>query len=62
MDLANLIESKKGNKKGLDLHTNEKNAKKQVSDRTIFFFSKSLLMNIHMTDHIYKIAVRRKCV
>jgi hypothetical protein len=26
------------------------------------FFSKSLLMNIHMTDHIYKIAVRRKCV
>ncbi len=26
------------------------------------FFSKSLLMNIHTTHHIYKIAVRRKCV
>ncbi len=24
-----------------------------------FFFSKSLLLNIHTTDHIYKIAVRK---
>ena len=28
---------------------------------TNFFFSKSPLMNIHTTDHIYKIAVRKKC-
>ncbi len=27
-----------------------------------FFSSKSLLMKIHRTHHIYKIAVRRKCV
>ena len=36
--------------------------KKQVSDMTKYIFSKSLLMNIHTTYHIYKIAVRRKCV
>ncbi len=39
-----------------------KNTKKQVSDMTKYFFSKSLLINIHTTHHIYKIAVRRKCV
>ncbi len=27
-----------------------------------FFLSKSLLTNIHTTHHIYKVAVRRKCV
>ncbi len=40
----------------------EKNVKKQVSDTTKHIFSTSLSMNIHMTYHIYKIAVRRKCV
>ena len=38
----------------------EKNAKIYLSDMTKYSFSKSVLMNIHTTHHIYKIALRKK--
>jgi hypothetical protein len=37
----------------------EKNAKTHLSDMTKYFFSKSVLMNIHTTHHIYKIALKK---